>query len=82
MAYVTTSTSLRCDGSTAKMAIPAAVPLPQSSLGSTIRNGKAYVGTGANQVPVGVVRPQGGSAYLRTYADGQWNNNLLSLDTF
>ncbi|MBT2504144.1 DUF3892 domain-containing protein [Curtobacterium sp. ISL-83] len=46
------------------------------------KNGKAYVGTGTNQVPVGVVRPQGGSAYLRSYADGQWNNNLLSLDTF
>ncbi len=28
---------------------------------------------------VGVVHPQGGSAYVRTHADGQWNNNLLSL---
>ncbi|MCS6586957.1 DUF3892 domain-containing protein [Curtobacterium flaccumfaciens pv. flaccumfaciens] len=46
------------------------------------KNGKAYVGSGANKVSVGVVRPQGRSPYLRTYADRQWNNNLLSLDTF
>jgi len=29
---------------------------------------------------VGVVRPTGRPTYLRTYADGGWNNNLLSLD--
>lgn len=29
---------------------------------------------------VGVVRPPGRAPYLRTYADGDWNNNLLSLD--
>jgi hypothetical protein len=29
---------------------------------------------------VGVVRPTHGAPYLRTYADGQWNNNLLSLN--
>ena len=29
---------------------------------------------------VGVVRPTHGAPYLRTYADGDWNNNLLSLD--
>jgi hypothetical protein len=29
---------------------------------------------------VGVVRPQGRAPYLRTYADGDWNNNLLALD--
>src|ERR1700687_99213 len=29
---------------------------------------------------VGVVRPAGRPAYLRTYADGDWNDNLLSLD--
>jgi hypothetical protein len=29
---------------------------------------------------VGVVRPVGGMPYLRTYADGDWNNNLLSLN--
>ena len=28
---------------------------------------------------VGVVRPSGRLPYLRTYADGDWNNNLLSL---
>lgn len=28
---------------------------------------------------VGVVRPTHGAAYLRTYADGLWNDNLLSL---
>jgi Protein of unknown function (DUF3892) len=29
---------------------------------------------------MGVVRPAGRPAYLRTYADGDWNDNLLSLD--
>jgi hypothetical protein len=29
---------------------------------------------------IGVVRIQGGTPYLRTYADGDWNNNLLSLN--
>jgi hypothetical protein len=29
---------------------------------------------------VGVVRPAGKPAYVRTHADGDWNNNLLSLD--
>jgi hypothetical protein len=28
---------------------------------------------------VGVVRPTHGQPYLRTYADGVWNDNLLSL---
>jgi hypothetical protein len=28
---------------------------------------------------VGVVRPSGRSPYLQTHADGDWNNNLLSL---
>jgi len=29
---------------------------------------------------IGVFRPAGRQAYLRTYADGDWNNNLLSLN--
>ncbi|HYW07862.1 MAG TPA: DUF3892 domain-containing protein [Longimicrobium sp.] len=28
---------------------------------------------------IGVVRETGKQPYLRTHADGQWNNNLLSL---
>jgi hypothetical protein len=28
---------------------------------------------------IGVVRPQVGAPYLRTYADGIWTDNLLSL---
>lgn len=28
---------------------------------------------------IGVVRESGHTPYLRTYADGGWNNNLLSL---
>jgi hypothetical protein len=40
---------------------------------------RAYVGIGAGRSEVGVVRPQYGQPYLRTYADGQWNNNLLAL---
>ena len=29
---------------------------------------------------VGVVRPPGRPAYVRTHADGDWNDNLLSLN--
>ena len=29
---------------------------------------------------VGVVRPAGRAPYLRTHADGYWNDNLLALD--
>jgi hypothetical protein len=29
---------------------------------------------------VGIVKPAGRSPYLRTYADNDWNDNLLSLD--
>jgi hypothetical protein len=29
---------------------------------------------------VGVVRPAGKAAFIRTHADGDWNDNLLSLD--
>lgn len=29
---------------------------------------------------VGIVRVQGHAPYLRTHADGDWNNNLLSLN--
>ena len=32
-----------------------------------------------NRADVGVVREAGKQPYLRTYADGRWNNNLLSL---
>ena len=42
----------------------------------------AHVGQGRFQVNVGAVHPSTGAAYLRTYADGQWSNNLLSLPTF
>ena len=42
----------------------------------------AYVGSGSDRVDVGVVRPTHGQPYLRTYADGEWTNNLVSLPTF
>ncbi|CAM4005845.1 DUF3892 domain-containing protein [Bordetella tumulicola] len=29
---------------------------------------------------IGVVRESGKAPYVRTYADGRWNNNLLSLN--
>ena len=32
-----------------------------------------------NRANVGVVRPANGRAYIRTYADGKWTDNLLSL---
>lgn len=48
---------------------------------SYVENGTtAYVGTGSNRVEVGVV--DASPKYLRTYADGTWSNNLLSLPTF
>lgn len=31
------------------------------------------------KVYIGVVREAGNEPYLRTYADGTWNNNLLAL---
>lgn len=43
---------------------------------------RAFVGSGASRSEVSVVRPQSAQPYLRTYADGQWNNNLLSLPHF
>lgn len=46
------------------------------------QNGKAYVGSGPQRRPVGVVHPKYGLPYLRTYADGQWTNNLLALPRF
>jgi hypothetical protein len=42
----------------------------------------AYVGTGADRVDVGVVRPTHGQPYLRTHADGDWTNNLVNLPIF
>jgi len=33
-----------------------------------------------NRSNIGVVRSQGKTPFLRTFADGNWNNNLLSLD--
>ncbi|MDR3489805.1 MAG: DUF3892 domain-containing protein [Bradyrhizobium sp.] len=36
------------------------------------RNGK--------RADIGVVRPAGRLPYVRTYADGDWNDNLLSLN--
>ena len=46
------------------------------------KGNKAYVGSGSQKVEVGVVEPDEGSKYLRTHADGKWNNNLLSLPRF
>ena len=46
------------------------------------KNGEAYVGSGTQRARVGVVRPSNTQAYLRTYADSTWTNNLLSLPIF
>ena len=35
-------------------------------------------GTTGKKAYVGVVREQGKAPYLRTYADGKWNDNLLA----
>jgi hypothetical protein len=43
-------------------------------------NGKAYVDDGrGDRADVLVVTPRYGDKYLRTYADGQWTDNLLAL---
>lgn len=42
----------------------------------------AYVSNGVNRTPVGVVRPQFNAPHLRTYANGAWTDNLLSLPRF
>jgi hypothetical protein len=44
------------------------------------KNGTAYVedSRGA-RADVGVITPQHGWKYLRTYADGRWTDNLLAL---
>ena len=36
-------------------------------------------GRTGKRADVGVVRPTHGNPYIRTYADGIWNDNLLSL---
>lgn len=44
------------------------------------QNGKAYVKNSIGNIAyVGVVTPMVGAKYLRTYADGIWTDNLLSL---
>jgi hypothetical protein len=44
------------------------------------KNGKAFVGSGAQRVNVGVWHPSSGQPWLQTYADNHWTNNLTSLD--
>lgn len=36
--------------------------------------------TNLKRADIGVVREVGKAPYLRTHADGRWNNNLLSLN--
>lgn len=38
-----------------------------------------YVMSGGKRADVGVVRPAGQKPYIRTYADGYYNDNLLAL---
>ncbi len=44
--------------------------------------GIAKVTDGTNTVGVGVVEPAYGPKYIRTFADGTWTDNLLSLPRF
>jgi hypothetical protein len=37
------------------------------------------IGPNGKRVDVGVVRESGKAPYLRTHADGSWNDNLLAL---
>jgi hypothetical protein len=40
----------------------------------------SLLSTPATVNDLGVMRPAGRAPYLRTYADGDWNDNLLSLN--
>ena len=55
---------------------------PRADVISSIKNGTNtfYVLEGGKRSEVGVVNPDDGrSPFLRTHADGYWNDNLLSL---
>lgn len=41
-----------------------------------------YVQTGGKTTYSGTVHRSGGTPYLRTYADGEWNYNMLLLPQF
>lgn len=43
------------------------------------QNGHAFVDAAGRRVDVLVVTPPSGSKFLRTFADGVWQNNLLAL---
>jgi Protein of unknown function (DUF3892) len=43
---------------------------------------QAVVANNGSWMFVGVVRPQVGAPFLRTHADGKWNDNLLALPKF
>lgn len=44
------------------------------------QNGKAYVKDSLGNVAyVGIITSKWGNKYLRTYSDGKWTDNLLSL---
>lgn len=50
---------------------------------SKSRDNVAYVkDVRGNVIRVGVVRPQNGEPYIRTYADDTWTDNLLSLPEY
>ena len=56
---------------------------PTADLVNFIENGNpVMVGDGTTKVAVGVVKPQYGSSYLRTYADKKWTDNLLALPRY
>ncbi|MBM7416842.1 hypothetical protein JOE30_000892 [Rhodococcus sp. PvP016] len=46
------------------------------------KNGHAYVQGQQSRSDVGTVHEAGATPYLRTYANGYYNDNLLSLPTF
>lgn len=55
---------------------------PREDVIASINNGTNtfYVLEGGKRSEVGVVNPNDGrSPFIRTYADGYWNDNLLSL---
>jgi hypothetical protein len=46
------------------------------------KKGDVRVSDGKTEVSVGVVRPQSGKPYLRTYKDKKWTDNLLAVTRY
>ena len=46
------------------------------------KGNSVMVGDGSTKVQVGVVKREGRSSYIRTFADNKWTDNLLAVPRF